>query len=140
MRNSRIKAKLAQNKPALCTTLTLADPVVFELTSLMGFDGIWLDLEHHGHSVETAGRLVRAARVGKSDIVARPAKGELMRMGGELGQVREGYLADLLLVDGNPLADIAIMADRNRFAMIMKDGAIHKDPRAYARDVRIAAE
>ena len=32
--------------------------------------------------------------------------GELMRMGGELGQVREGYLADLLLVDGNPLADI----------------------------------
>ena len=27
--------------------------------------------------------------------------GELMRMGGELGQVREGFLADLLLVDGN---------------------------------------
>ena len=25
-------------------------------------------------------------------------------MGGELGQVSEGYLADLLLVDGNPLA------------------------------------
>ncbi|MGD9510678.1 MAG: amidohydrolase family protein [Geminicoccaceae bacterium] len=66
--------------------------------------------------------------------------GELMRMGGELGQVREGHLADLLLVDGNPLADIGIMADRSRFAMIMKDGAIYKDPRAYARDVRIAAE
>jgi imidazolonepropionase-like amidohydrolase len=66
--------------------------------------------------------------------------GELMRMGGELGQVREGYLADLLLVDGNPLADIGIMADRSRFAMIMKDGAIYKDPRTYARDVRIAAE
>ena len=66
--------------------------------------------------------------------------GELMRMGGELGQVREGFLADLLLVDGNPLADIGIMADRSRFAMIMKDGAIYKDPRAYARDVRIAAE
>ena len=32
------------------------------------------------------------------------------------------------------------MADRTRFAMIMKDGAIYKDPRAYARDVRIAAE
>ena len=63
-----------------------------------------------------------------------------MRMGGELGQVREGYLADLLLVDGNPCADYRVMADRTRFAMIMKDGAIYKDPRAYARDVRIAAE
>jgi 4-hydroxy-2-oxoheptanedioate aldolase len=81
MRYSRIKAKISRNEPALCTTLTLADPVVFELTSLMGFDGIWLDLEHHGHSVETAAELMRAARVGKSDVVARPAKGEWMRMG-----------------------------------------------------------
>ena len=62
-------------------------------------------------------------------ICATRGGGELMRMGGELGQVREGYLADLLLVDGNPAQDVSIMADRNRFAMIMKDGAIHKDPR-----------
>jgi 4-hydroxy-2-oxoheptanedioate aldolase len=81
MRNSRIKAKLARNEPALCTQLHFTDPSVFELTSLMGFDGIWMDLEHHGYSVETAGQLMRAARVGSSDIVARPAKGEFMRMG-----------------------------------------------------------
>src|SRR5690349_18777398 len=80
MRNSRIKAKLARNEPALCTQLHFTDPSVFELTSLMGFDGIWMDLEHHGYSVETAGQLMRAARVGTSDIVARPAKGEFMRM------------------------------------------------------------
>jgi 4-hydroxy-2-oxoheptanedioate aldolase len=59
----------------------LTDPSVFELTSLLGFDGIWMDLEHHGYSVETAGQLMRAARVGTADIVARPAKGEFMRMG-----------------------------------------------------------
>jgi len=46
----------------------------------MGFDGIWMDLEHHHYSVETAANLMRAARVGVSDIVARPAKGEFMRM------------------------------------------------------------
>lgn len=40
-----------------------------------------MDLEHHGYSVETAGQLMRAARSGTSDIVARPAKGEFMRMG-----------------------------------------------------------
>ncbi len=81
MRNSRIKAKLDRNEQALCPQLHLTDPSVFELASIMGFDGIWMDLEHHGYSVETAGQLMRAARVGQSDIVARPAKGEFMRMG-----------------------------------------------------------
>ena len=81
MRPSRIKAKLARNEPVLVTTLHLTDPSLFELTSLMGFDGIWMDLEHHAYSVETAENLIRAARVGGADILARPAKGEFMRIG-----------------------------------------------------------
>src|ERR1700733_3887038 len=81
MRNSKIKAKLRRNEPGLCTQLHLTDASVFELASVMGFDGLWMDLEHHGYSLETAGQLMRAARVGTSDIVARPAKGEFMRMG-----------------------------------------------------------
>lgn len=80
MRNSRVKAKLRQNEPALITTLHYVDPTLYEMTSLMGFDGIWMDLEHHHYSVETAANLMRAARVGASDIIARPAKGEFMRM------------------------------------------------------------
>ena len=32
---------------------------------------------------------------------------EIMMQGGELGQIKEGYLADLLLVDGDPLANLA---------------------------------
>jgi 4-hydroxy-2-oxoheptanedioate aldolase len=80
MRPSRIKAKLARQEPVLATTLHLADPSVFELTSLLGFDGIWLDLEHHAHSVETANALIRASRVGVADVIARPGKGEFMRM------------------------------------------------------------
>lgn len=81
MRSSRIKAKWQQNEPALATQLHFTDPTVFELASLMGFDGIWMDMEHHGYSLETASHLMRAARVGSSDIIARPAKGEFMRMG-----------------------------------------------------------
>jgi 4-hydroxy-2-oxoheptanedioate aldolase len=46
----------------------------------MGFDGIWIDFEHHAVSLETAESLMRAARVGTADIIARPAKGEFMRM------------------------------------------------------------
>jgi 4-hydroxy-2-oxoheptanedioate aldolase len=77
---SRVKAKLAQDKPVLITAVSFSDPSVFELASLMGFDGIWLDLEHHAHGVEAANNYIRAARVGVSDVIARPAKGEFMRL------------------------------------------------------------
>ena len=43
-----------------------------------------------------------------------------------LGLVREGYLADLLLVEGDPTTDITILQDPARLSMIMKDGKIHK--------------
>lgn len=47
---------------------------------------------------------------------------------GKLGVVAEGALADLLLVDGNPLEDIGLVADAGRnFLVIMKDGRIYKD-------------
>ena len=81
MRKSKIKQKLNQGEAALTTTLHFTDAAVYELASLLGFDGIWMDLEHHGTSLETAGQLMRAARVGDVDIVARPAKGEFMRIG-----------------------------------------------------------
>lgn len=47
---------------------------------------------------------------------------------GRLGVIEEGAFADLLLVDGDPLADIALVADPDKnFVMIMKDGKIYKD-------------
>jgi 4-hydroxy-2-oxoheptanedioate aldolase len=50
------------------------------MVSLIGPDCLWLDLEHHALSLETAAGLIRATRVGTSDVIARPAKGEYMRM------------------------------------------------------------
>jgi imidazolonepropionase-like amidohydrolase len=47
---------------------------------------------------------------------------------GKLGVVEQGALADLLLVDGNPLENINLIADPGKnFLVIMKDGAIYKD-------------
>ena len=54
--------------------------------------------------------------------------GEIMMMGNELGQVKPGYLADLILVDGNPLANLKILQDADKLLAIMKDGAFHKVP------------
>ena len=81
MRPSIVKAKLRKNEPVLVTTLHFTDPAIYEIAGRMGFDAIWMDMEHHGYSVETATSLMRAARVGRSDIMTRPAKGEFMRMG-----------------------------------------------------------
>ena len=54
--------------------------------------------------------------------------GEIMGMGHELGMIREGYLADLLLVDGDPLRDVRILEDKTKLLAIMKDGEFHKRP------------
>ena len=64
--------------------------------------------------------------------------GEIMMRGDELGQVKPGYLADLLLVRGNPLADISILQDKDNLAAIMLNGDFHKAPSATAQ--RVAAE
>jgi imidazolonepropionase-like amidohydrolase len=46
---------------------------------------------------------------------------------GRLGVVEEGALADLLLVDGNPLAQLDLLGDpAKNFSVIMKDGKIYK--------------
>lgn len=54
--------------------------------------------------------------------------GALMQRPDELGVIRPGALADLLLVDGDPLADLALLQDRRRLRAIMKDGVFHKAP------------
>ena len=92
MRPSRIKAKLRRGEPALVTTVHFTDPSAYELVSLMGFDGLWMDLEHHAASLETAGQLMRAARVGNADVMARPAKGEFMRLGRMLEAGAQGIM------------------------------------------------
>src|SRR5438477_501674 len=77
---------------------------------------LWIFVKILGFSAMDT--LVAATRLG----------GELMGMPGELGVIKPGALADLLLVDGDPLADITILQDRHALSVIMKDGALHKAP------------
>jgi len=65
--------------------------------------------------------------------------GELMGLNDDLGLIKPGYLADLLLVDGDPLADIGILQDTRRLAAIIKSGRFHKladGRRSHAAAVR----
>lgn len=54
--------------------------------------------------------------------------GQIMMKGHELGAIKEGYLADLLMVDGDPLANLAILREPQRLLAVMKDGVFAKRP------------
>jgi imidazolonepropionase-like amidohydrolase len=60
-------------------------------------------------------------------VAATKRGGEIMGMGDELGLIKENYLADLLIVDGDPLEDISILQDASRLAVIMQGGNTHKN-------------
>lgn len=81
MRPSRVRQRWAENRPVLATVAFFTDPASAELISLMGFDCIWIDLEHEPTCLGDATQMIRAARVGCADVMARPGKGEFMRMG-----------------------------------------------------------
>jgi imidazolonepropionase-like amidohydrolase len=53
--------------------------------------------------------------------------GQVMGLGNELGQVKEGYIADLLLVDGDPLEDLDLVVREKNLHVIMKEGSLYKD-------------
>ncbi len=62
------------------------------------------------------------------------------KSGEKMGRIAPGYLADILLVDGNPLLDLSLLQDRNALLAIMKDGQFHKSfqGRAAAGELRAA--
>jgi imidazolonepropionase-like amidohydrolase len=54
--------------------------------------------------------------------------GQLMGMGGELGLLAPGYLADVLVVTGNPADDVRILQDPANLAYIIQGGTFYKEP------------
>ncbi len=79
--------------------------------------------------------LARWYTPGEALVMATATNAELLALSGlrnpypgKLGVVEPGALADLLLVDGNPLENLNLVADPARnFLVIMKDGAIYKN-------------
>ena len=54
--------------------------------------------------------------------------GQLMGMGDELGLLAPGYLADLLVVRGNPAQDVTLLQDAANLEWIVQGGRAHKQP------------
>lgn len=73
----------------------------------------------------SAAEIIRLVTYNNAELLA--LSGPRAPYQGRLGVVETGALADLLLVEGNPLANVDLLADpAKNFAVIMKDGVIYK--------------
>jgi imidazolonepropionase-like amidohydrolase len=94
--------------------------------------GFGTDLMGHGQSTRAGAELTLRRQVLTAFDVLHSAtvvNAEILQMEGKLGVIRPGALADLLVVDGNPLVDIEFLAANGRhLTHIMVDGRFVKRP------------
>lgn len=82
----------------------------------------------HGLNPMELELMVKAGMTPMQAIVASTrTAAECLQMEHEVGTLEPGKLADLLVVDGDPLADISVLQNRDRLALIMKGGEIFKN-------------
>jgi imidazolonepropionase-like amidohydrolase len=85
------------------------------------------DAGGHGHP-PNAGELPLLVAAGLTPMQALQAAtgwaAECLGVARELGTVEKGKLADLVVVDGDPLADLRILQDLQRITLVVKDGVI----------------
>ena len=62
-------------------------------------------------------------------LAATKSGAEIMGMSGQIGSVQTGFLADLLVVDGNPLEDVSILHKEEHCLAVMKGGEFYKRTR-----------
>ncbi len=79
---------------------------------------------HGANARELALMVQHSAMTPMQSIVASTrSAAELLRLDDRLGTLAPGKLADVLVVEGNPLDDISVLSARDRLALVMKGGA-----------------
>ncbi len=84
-------------------------------------------------SGDTAFELWELTQCGLSPLeaihVATGGSAQVMGLADRLGTIEPGQAADLLVIDGDPLADITILQQRDKVVLVILDGRIEKDLR-----------
>jgi len=82
----------------------------------------------HGTNAEEVRLLVETGMTPMQAIVAATkTASECVQMASDIGTLEPGKLADLLVVDGDPLADVSVLEDRSKLLVIMQAGRAHKN-------------
>jgi imidazolonepropionase-like amidohydrolase len=82
----------------------------------------------HGQNAKELVYMVESGMSPMQAIMASTQRSaQLLKMSDQLGTLEPGKLADLILIEGDPLADISVVADPSRLVMVMKNGVIYKN-------------
>src|SRR5271165_1386446 len=115
-------AKLAEVREAGLTSLEVLQKAHVKI-------GFGTDLLGPMHRYQSREFVIRAEAMAPFDIIrsATAVNAELLNRSGEIGVVASGARADLIAVDGNPLADISLLDGQGEhLTHIMKDGVFYK--------------
>jgi imidazolonepropionase-like amidohydrolase len=77
----------------------------------------------HGDNGKQFSRMVQFGMTPMQSIQAATINSAGLLKQADLGQIKEGFLADIIAVDGNPVNDISLMEN---VTFVMKDGVIYK--------------
>lgn len=91
--------------------------------------GYGSDLLGETHYMQADELVLRGRVLGNAKVIQQATLigAEILNQVGLLGEVVEGAHADLLLVDGNPLDDIALLTKPDALKLIMNRGLLHKN-------------
>jgi len=82
----------------------------------------------HGENAEELELMVKGGMTAMQAVEATTAAGaRLLKVDQDLGTLEVGKLADVILVDGDPLTDISVLRDRDRIRLVMQGGRILKN-------------
>ncbi len=102
----------------------------YDITTGFGTDFAFGDYVRIGEEFTARARYWSPAEVMRQ---ATSESAEVIRMCGKLnphgdfGEIREGWLADLVLIEREPLEDLSVLADADNIVLVMKAGEIMKD-------------
>lgn len=103
---------------------------------ILGGGDYGFELTPHGRNAKDIEHFVHTFGFSPMEAILTMTRsgGEAMGLPGQLGQIRDGFLADLLLVSGNPLENVRLLQDPTKFLAIAKDGKFHKLDKELIRE------
>jgi imidazolonepropionase-like amidohydrolase len=82
----------------------------------------------HGENLKEMELLVKAGMTPMEAMTATTKiASEVLGLEKKIGTLEKGKLADLIVVDGNPLKDIRVLQEKDKILAIMKEGCFHKN-------------
>jgi imidazolonepropionase-like amidohydrolase len=85
----------------------------------------WAPIGANARDIELFVRLLDVSPM-DAILAATKSGAEIMGMRGQIGCVQNGFLADLIVVDGDPMQDVSILHKEKHLLAVMKAGKFYK--------------